>query len=308
MDKCELVIIGGGPAGLSAGIYAARAAIKTVLLERGIPGGLVIRAQHIENYPGFENGISGSELMAQMEKQARRFGLEIRFAGVKEIQPAGDEIILETDHGRISTRAIIVATGVEPNLLGVKGESEFTGRGVSYCATCDGAFFRGKRVAVVGGGDAAIEEAIFLTKFAERVFVIHRRGELRATKIIQQRAFVNPQIEFIWHSVVDEIQGGDLVESLVLRDVRDHKTTSLAVDGVFIYIGYRPNSNLVKDLVELDEKGYIITDENMHTSRPGVFAAGDIRQKLLRQVVTAVADGAIAAVAAEKYLEEMKLS
>ena len=152
MDKCELVIIGGGPAGLSAGIYAARAAIKTVLLERGIPGGLVIRAQHIENYPGFENGISGSELMAQMEKQARRFGLEIRFAGVKEIQPAGDEIILETDHGRISTRAIIVATGVEPNLLGVKGESEFTGRGVSYCATCDGAFFRGKRVAVVGGG------------------------------------------------------------------------------------------------------------------------------------------------------------
>jgi len=308
MEKCELVIIGGGPAGLSAGIYAARAAIKTVLLERGIPGGLVVSSQHIENYPGFESGISGPELMAQMEKQARRFDLEIRFADVWVIQPAGSEIILETDHGRISAGAIIVATGVQPNLLGVKGEFELTGRGVSYCATCDGAFFRGKRVAVVGGGDAAVEEAMFLTKFAERVFVIHRRGELRATKIIQQRAFTNPKIEFVWHSVVDEILGGDMVESLTVRDVRDHKTTSLDVDGVFIYVGYRPNSSLVEDLVELDEKGYIITDENMRTNRPGIFAAGDIRQKLLRQVVTAVADGAIAAVAAEKYLEEMKLS
>ncbi len=304
MDNFELVIIGGGPAGLSAGIYAARAAMKTVLLERGIPGGLVVSSQHIENYPGFESGISGPELMAQMEKQARRFGLEIRFADVGRIQPAGDEIILETDNGRIAAGALIVATGVQPNLLGVKGESELTGRGVSYCATCDGAFFRGKRVAVVGGGDAAVEEAMFLTKFAEKVFVIHRRGELRATKIIQQRAFDNPKIEFVWHSVVDEILGGDLVEALAVRDVRDHKKTSLDVDGVFIYVGYRPNSSLVKDMVELDEKGYIITDENMRTNLPGFFAAGDIRQKLLRQVVTAVADGAIAAVAAEKYLEE----
>lgn len=306
MNDRELVIIGGGPAGLSAGIYAARAAIKTVLLEQGVPGGLVISSMHIENYPGFENGISGPELMDQMEKQARRFGLEIMAANVEGIEPAEGKIILETGSGRFTAGALIVATGVQPNLLGVKGELEFTGRGVSYCATCDGAFFRGKRVAVVGGGDAAVEEAMFLTRFAEKVFVIHRRGELRATKIIQQRAFANPKIEFVWHSVVDEILGGDLVESLAVRDVRDQNKTSLEVDGVFIYVGYRPNSSLVKDLVEMDEKGYIITDENMRTICPGIFAAGDIRQKLLRQVVTAVADGAIAAVAAEKYLEEKK--
>ena len=201
------MIIGGGPAGLSAGIYAARAAIKTVLLERGIPGGLVVSSQHIENYPGFESGISGPELMAQMEKQARRFDLEIRFADVWVIQPAGSEIILETDHGRISAGAIIVATGVQPNLLGVKGEFELTGRGVSYYATCDGAFFR-KRVAVVG---TQLWKSHFLTKFAERVFVIHRQVE--ATRLSSKRAFTNPKIEFVWHSVVDEILGGDMVES-----------------------------------------------------------------------------------------------
>lgn len=304
MNKSELVIIGGGPAGLSAGIYASRAAIKTVLLERGVPGGLVVNSQHIENYPGFEGGISGPELMAQMEKQARRFGLEILPTNVVGIKSVGHNIVLETDRGELSSGALIVATGAQPNLLGVKGETELTGRGVSYCATCDGAFFRGKRVAVVGGGDAAVEEAIFLTKFAEKVYIIHRRGELRATRIIQHRAFDNSKIEFVWHSVVDEIQGGDLVETAIIRDVRNNESTSLNVDGVFIYVGYRPNSSLVKDVVKLDERGYIITDENMRTTQPGVFAAGDVRQKLLRQVVTAVADGAIAAVAAEKYLEE----
>ncbi len=304
MEKKELVIIGSGPSGLSAGIYASRAEVKTVLLERGVPGGLVVSTETIENYPGFSNGISGYELMTQMENQARRFGLEVISTNVKHIKPVKNEFIVKTDNGEISAGAVIIATGANPQLLGVKGETDYIGRGVSYCATCDGAFFRGKKVAVVGGGDAAVEGATFLTRFAEKVFIIHRRGELRATKIVQKKAFKNPKIEFVWHSVVDEVYGTDTVEALLVRDVRNNEKTRLNVDGVFIYIGQRPNSGLVQDIVTLDEKGYIITDENMQTSQPGVFAAGDVRKKLLRQVVTAVADGAIAAVAAGKHLEE----
>ncbi|SFG77321.1 thioredoxin reductase (NADPH) [Desulfotomaculum arcticum] len=303
MEKKDLVIIGGGPAGLSAGIYASRAAMNTVLLEQGISGGLVVSTDSIENYPGFAESISGPELMGQMESQARRFGLEIASTNVEKIVPGEKEFVVKSDDGEIAAGAVIIATGAQPRLLGVCGESEYTGRGVSYCATCDGAFFRGKRVAVVGGGDAAVEEAIFLTRFAQKVYIIHRRGELRATKVVQQRAFENEKIEFIWHSVVDEIHGADTVEAVLIKDVRTGAKTQLNVDGTFIYVGYRPSSGLVKNLVKLDEKGYIITDENMLTSFPGIFAAGDVRQKLLRQVVTAVADGAIAAVAAEKYLE-----
>ncbi len=306
MDKRDLVIIGGGPAGLTAGIYASRAAIDTVLLERGIPGGLVISTNMIENYPGFSEGISGPELMIQMEKQAGRFGCQILSADVEKIETSDNGFCLKTSAGEIITGAIILAAGAQPQMLGVKGEREFIGRGVSYCATCDGAFFRNKRVAVIGGGDAAIEEAIFLTKFAEKVFVIHRRGELRATKILQQRSFQNQKIEFIWHGVADEILGKSLVESIRVKDVRDSSMTLLSVDGVFIYVGNKPNSFLLKDLAETDEKGYIVTDDHMQTSRKGIFAAGDVRRKLLRQVVTAVADGATAAFAAEKYLEGLK--
>lgn len=306
MVKRELVIIGGGPAGLAAGIYAARADIDTVLLERGVPGGLVVSTESIENYPGFADGIGGPELMTQMENQARRFGLEISFANVENIRPVEKRFIVNTDSGEIQAGAVIIATGAHPQLLGVKGEAEFTGRGVSYCATCDGAFFRGKKVAVVGGGDAAVEEAVFLTRFAEKVFIVHRRGELRATKAVQKKAFENSKIEFVWHSVVDEILGTDTVEAVLIRDVRNGEKRLLNVDGAFIYVGHKPNSGLVKDLVKMNEKGYIITDENMLTSYPGIFAAGDVRQKLLRQVVTAVADGAVAAVAAEKYLEQQK--
>lgn len=308
INKRELVIIGGGPAGLTAGIYAARASMDTVLLERGIPGGLVISTHFIENYPGFSEGISGPELMEQMEKQARRFGLDILSANVEEIDILDKEFSLKTGQGEIITEAIVVASGVQPQLLGVPGEKELTGRGVSYCATCDGAFFRGKTVAVVGGGDAAIEEAIFLTRFAEKVYVIHRRGELRATKILQHRAFENPRIVFVWHSVVDEIQGNKTVEGIIVRDVRDKSITTINLNGVFIYVGNRPNSSLVKDIAKINNQGFIITDENMMTSQQGIFAAGDVRQKLLRQVVTAVADGAIAAFAAEKYLTEKRAS
>ncbi len=304
MEQRELVIIGGGPAGLSAGIYASRAEVGTVLLERGIPGGLVINTENIENYPGFSNGINGYELITQMENQARRFGLEIyNNNNVNYIVPAEDNYLIKTGRSEILTKTIIIATGATPRQLGIPGESKYTGRGVSYCATCDGAFFRNQKVAVIGGGDAAVEEAIFLTRLVERVYLIHRRGELRATKFIQKKAFNNPKIEFIWHSIVEEIHGTDTVNSLTIKDVRNGNQKSLDVNGVFIYIGYQPNSQLVQEIVNLDDKGYIITDENMLTTHPGLFAAGDIRKKLLRQIITAVADGAIAAVAAEKYLE-----
>ncbi|MDD3652990.1 MAG: thioredoxin-disulfide reductase [Desulfotomaculaceae bacterium] len=304
MKQRDLVIIGGGPAGLTAGIYAARAALNTVLLERGVPGGLVVSTESIENYPGFIEGINGAELMSRMEDQARRFGLEIASFDVNGLYPSGNKFIIKTSSGDITAGAIIIATGVEPSQLHVKGEAELIGRGVSFCATCDGPFFRGKRVAVVGGGDAAVEEAVYLTKFAEKVLIVHRRGELRATRVVQQKAFDNAKVEFIWHNVIDEIHGDDTVEAVTVKDVRDGKKNLIPVDGAFIYVGNVPVSGLVKDLVKLNEQGYIITDENMHTSHPGIFAAGDVRDKLLRQVVTAMADGAIAAVAAEKHLEK----
>ncbi len=306
MDKKDLVIIGGGPAGLTAGIYASRADVGTVLIERGVPGGLVMSTHYIENYPGFGEGVGGPELMIQMEKQARRFGLEFSSSHVNSIEAKNQKLIVYTDSGDIAARAVIIATGAQPQLLKVSGERELTGRGVSYCATCDGAFFRGKKVAVVGGGDAAVEEAMFLTRFAARVFIIHRRDELRATKVVQKKAFKNHKIEFIWNNVVEEITGKDAVEGVLVRNVRSGEKKLLDVEGVFIYVGSSPNSALVKETVMLDDKGYILTDENMLTTCKGIYAAGDVRNKLLRQVVTAVADGAVAAVAAEKYLEEMK--
>lgn len=304
MEQRDLVIIGGGPAGLAAGIYAARAARHTILLERAMPGGLVVNTESIENYPGFTEGIDGFELMSRMEAQARRFGLEIAFADVSKLLPAGNKFMIKTSGGEISAGAVIMATGVRPRQLHVQGETELIGRGVSFCATCDGPFFRGKRVVVVGGGDAAVEEAVYLTKFAEKVFIVHRRDALRATKVVQQKAFDNAKVEFIWHHVIDEIHGEGTVKAVTLKDVRDGKKNLIPVDGAFIYVGNVPVSGLVKDLVQLNDHGYIITNENMQTSRPGIFAAGDVRVKLLRQVVTAVADGAVAAVVAEKYLSE----
>ncbi len=302
----DLIIVGGGPAGLAAGIYAGRARLDVLLLERGMPGGLAATTEVIENYPGFPEGIGGPELAGLMVAQAQRFGLEIKNTHVEQISCSDRYFTVRTEDGVFQGRAVILATGAEPQLLNVPGEEELRGRGVSYCATCDGAFFRGKTVAVVGGGDAAVEEAIFLTRFARKVLVIHRRDELRATKVVQQRAMENPQIEFVWNTVVEEIQGKSTVEGLRVKNVRTGETRALSVDGVFIYVGQQPASRLVEELAELDAHGYVLADENMRTSCPGLFAAGDVRKKLLRQVVTAVADGAIAAVAAEKYIEEMK--
>lgn len=301
----DVVIIGGGPAGLTAGLYASRARLKTLLVEKGLPGGLVTTTEWVENYPGFEEGILGAELAQKMEKQAQRFGLEIVQGSVNGINCTErvKKILLEDDKS-FDAKSIIITTGANPRLLQIEGENEFRGRGVSYCATCDGAFYRGKKIAVVGGGDSAVQESIFLTKFAETVYVVHRRDQLRAEKILQERAMGNTRIRFIWNSVVEKINGNDGVSSLDIRNVKTGERSALHVDGIFIYIGYNPNTELLSGLLALDENRYIVTNENMATSVPGVFAAGDVRSKPLKQIATAVGDGATAAMAAEKYVEE----
>jgi len=301
----DVVIIGGGPAGLTAGLYTARARLKSLLIEKGLPGGLVTTTEWVENYPGFEEGIMGVELAQKMEKQAVKFGLEIIQGTVMDISSSKKikGISLEGDL-HYEAKTIILATGAHPRLLKIEGEDEFRGRGVSYCATCDGAFYKGKKIAVVGGGDSAVQEAIFLTKFAEMVYVIHRRDQLRAEKILQERAFSNPKIKFIWNSVPEKISGDDGVNALHIRNLKACENSVLDVQGVFIYIGYNPNTEFLKGLVDLDENNYIITDKNMAASTPGIYAAGDVRNKPLKQIATAVGDGATAAMAAVKYIEE----
>lgn len=302
----DLIIIGGGPAGLSAAIYGARARLDTVVVEKMYAGGQAAITDRIENYPGFVEGIGGMELTEAMKMQAERFGAKFVNGEVQKIIPKEDgfEVVLKNE--QLKAKAVILAMGAEARKLMVKGEKEFTGRGVSYCATCDGAFYTDRKVVVVGGGDSAIEEAIYLTKFAESVTVIHRRNELRATKILQERAFSNEKIKFLWDSVVEEIRGKDAVEEIVVKNIKTGEKNIYPTDGVFVAIGWEPNSEIVKDLVKLNERGYIVTDENMATNVPGIFAAGDIREKALRQVITAAADGAIAAVSAEKYIEEKR--
>jgi thioredoxin reductase (NADPH) len=302
----DVIIVGGGPAGLTAGLYTARARLKCLLIERGLVGGLVTTTELIENYPGFEDGIMGAELAQKMQAQATKFGLEIIQDTVKRISISDNKIKeIHLESGKtLSARAVIIATGANPRPLKVEGEDKFRGRGVSYCATCDGAFFKDEKIAVVGGGNSAIQEAIFLTKFAQKVYVIHRRDALRAVRILQERAFANPKIEFIWNSVVEKIIGDSTVKGVEIRNVKTGERSVLDVQGVFIYIGYIPNTEFITGLANLDEQNYIITDENMATSAPGIFAAGDVRAKSLKQIATAVGDGATAAVSAEKYIEE----
>jgi len=299
----DVIIVGGGPAGLSASLYAARALLSVLVIELGLPGGQAFNTDAIANYPGFPGEITGPELTQRMEEQARSFGAEFVTAEVTQFAPEQRVWACTTTEGVFRSKTLIVAAGAAPRRLAVPGEAEFTGAGVSYCATCDGAFYRQKEVVVVGGGDAAIQEAIFLTRFADRVTVVHRRDELRATAVLREKAFRNGKIDFRWNTVLEEITGSTKVEAVVLRDVTGGKVETFKTDGVFIYVGTRPNTDFLPAEIKRDRQGYIITDAAMETGLPGVFAAGDIRQKLLRQIVTAVSDGATAAVAAADYVD-----
>lgn len=304
MEKYDVAIIGAGSAGLSAAIYAARGGLKTVVFEKALIGGQIVLTTEIENYPGFEESLSGFELIEKMKLQALKFGAVIKEENVKGLAVEGLCKIVETDETTYRAKALIFATGAHPRKLNIPGEDKFTGRGVSYCATCDGALYRNKTVAVIGGGDSAVEEAMFLTKFASKVYIIHRRDQLRAVYAIQQRAFKNDKIEFIFDTVIQEINGENNVESLTLFNKKTDKTSKIQVNGIFIYVGIIPNNELIESRVNLDNQGFIKTDDEMHTIIPGFYAAGDIRSKSLRQVVTATNDGAIAAFNAEKWIQK----
>jgi thioredoxin reductase (NADPH) len=298
----DIVIIGGGPAGLSAGIYTARARLDSLLVERGMVGGQILNTEWVENYPGFPEGVSGFDLTQSMHQQATKFGLKTLTAEVTGVGITAKEKTVQTTQGDFAARAIIVASGSERQKLGVPGEAEYTGKGVSYCATCDGAFFRDKAVAVVGGGNAAITEAMELVKFASQITVIHRRDELRATKILQEKAFAEPKIKVLWDSVVEEILGETFVNKVRVRNVKSKEESTLDVSGVFMSIGFRPNTGFLNGILALDDIGAIVANEKMETSVPGVYAVGDIRSNSIRQVISAAGDGATAAVNAEKYI------
>jgi len=304
-DPYELIIIGGGPAGLSAGMYAARSRLPTLLIERAMPGGQIVNAELVENYPGFPEGISGAELASLMERQATKYGLEISVAEVDGIEVAGEQKTVRTSEGQYHAKALIIAGGSEHSKLGVPGEEELRGRGVSYCATCDGAFFRDQVIAVVGGGNIALSDALFLTRFASKVVVIHRRDQLRATRILQERAFAQPKIEFLWDTVVKSIEGNSEVRQLRLMNVKTEAEALLEVSGVFIAVGLRPNTGYLEGVLALSPEGFILVNEQMETGVPGVYAAGDIRAGSPRQVSSAVGDGATAAISAERYLSSI---
>lgn len=305
----DVVVIGAGPAGMTAGLYAGRAMLRTIVLERGAPGGELLNTELIEDYPGFET-IEGWDLAQKFAAHADKFGANIQNANVDRVKRLDDGTFeTTTDNGdTYRSPTVIITAGGTPVKLGVPGEAEYAGKGVSYCAVCDGAFFKGHTIAVVGGGDAACEEADYLTRYADKVYLIHRRHEFRASKIVQKRVFENPKIEVIWDTVVDRIEGDDkgLVQHLVLRNVHSGAGSTLPVTGIFVFIGFKPNTGIIADHVEHDATGYLITDWNMQTSIPGLFAAGDVRVQLTRQVTTAVGDATTAAVAAEKYLTALR--
>jgi thioredoxin reductase (NADPH) len=302
----DVAIIGGGPAGLTAGIYAGRGQLDTIILEKGLPGGQIAQTEEVENYPGFDSAVSGPELSQRMVKQAEKFGARILMEEVEALDGDADRGFrvrgYEADY---HARAVILATGANPRKLGIPGEDRFYGRGVSTCATCDGFFYRGKRVVVVGGGDAAVEEGMFLTKFADEVTVVHRRDELRANKAAQERAFANPKMRWVWDTVAEEVLGDDdVVTGLRVRSVKDGSTRVLPADGVFVYIGHEPNTAFLDGFVELRDSGYVAVREEIYTSVEGVFAAGDISDEIYRQLGTSVGAGTRAAMTAERWLAE----
>lgn len=304
-EEYKVIIIGGGPAGLTAGLYSSRAGIKTLLIEKGILGGQIVNVERIENYPGFPDGVSGYELTESMHRQALKYGLEVLIDEVNTVQNEGKRKVIRTTQSNFTTNAVIIAGGCQRRKLGVPGEDRFTGKGVSYCATCDGPLFRDEVVAIVGGGNAALTEALALSKFASSVKVIHRRQQLRATQILQKKAFAEPKIEFLWNTIVTEIDGDNIVARLKLKEITTDKTSTLKVAGIFVAIGSIPNTNYLKGIVPLDETGYIITNELMETKIPGIFAAGDIRYNSPKQLITAAGDGATAALSAERFLKEL---
>ena len=307
----DLIILGAGPAGLSAALYAGRACLKTLLIEKAMPGGQITLTNDIENYPGqMLEGESGFSLTERMGQQADRFGVERAYDEITAIDLTGEDKVLTGMSGEYRAKTVILATGAHPKPIGCENEAAFTGRGISFCATCDGMFFRDMDVYVVGGGDSAVEEAIFLTRFARKVTIIHRRDQLRAVKTIQERAFANEKIDFLWNTVVEKVDGDAALSEMTVRNVVTGETTVIRANeadgafGLFGFVGFAPNTALFEGAVDM-ERGYIVTDEDMHTNIPGVFAAGDLRVKSLRQVITAAADGAIAAMQAAKYIEKM---
>ena len=307
MDKIyDTVIIGAGAAGLTAGIYASRANMDTVLLEKFVPGGQAALTAFVENFPAFPDGISGYELMDKMRKQATDFGLEIKTSEVTSIIKTDDTFSIKTTLDEIQTRTIIICTGVRPRKLNVPGEKEFFGKGISTCATCDGAFYRNIEVAVIGGGDSAIDEGIYLTRFASGVHIVHRRDQFRALHSLVNKADENPKIQFHKDTIVLSVNGTKSVESLTMKNVKTNEESVLPVAGVFLYIGLIPNSEMFRGFLELDDQGFIVADKNLGTSVPGIFAAGDVRDTPLRQIITAAGDGAIAAHSAGKYIENLE--
>lgn len=302
----DLIIIGAGPAGLAAGIYAARNNQDVVLLEKLSPGGQVLTTDLVENYPGFPDGIGGFELMAGIGKQAERFGLKVLSHEVQGVDFKNQRKRLSLASGSMEASSVIITTGAQPRKLGIEGEALLTGKGVSYCGTCDGPFYRDVEIAIIGGGDTAVQEAVFLTRFASRVHVIHRRDELRATKIIQERAFANEKIEFIWDTIPLSIEGEAGVERLKLRNVKTSEESTLNVEGVFVLVGTIPVTEFLKDAVDMDDQGFINVDRRQETNVPGVFAAGDVTSETPRQIATAVGEGVTAILSAEEYLEDQE--
>jgi thioredoxin reductase (NADPH) len=302
----DIVVVGGGPAGLTAGLYLCRARIDTVLLEQQLTGGQAVNSPLIENYPGFPDGISGADLLEKIKAQVDKFDLEIKtFSGVERLWLDGNDKVLSLESGELRARSVIVASGRSPRKMGIPGEDEYTGRGISYCATCDAPLFKEKVVMVIGGGDAAVEEALHLARFASRVILVHRRDELRASGYLQERALSEPRMEFMWNSQVVEIKGNAVVESALVENVVTGDRTQVEVSGIFFYVGNVPNTGFLTDVVELDDGGYVTTDDRLEASVPGIFAAGDVRAGNFKQVIIAAAEGALASAGAMRFLENI---
>ncbi len=308
MDKeFDVIIVGAGPTGMTAGIYTGRAGLKTLLIERLSPGGQIATTSTVENYPGFPEGIEGPDLSDQMEAHAKKYGVVSLSSEVHKVRLDGLDRVLDTDDGEFTAKALIITSGADHVRLGVPGEMEYMGKGVSNCAVCDGAFFTDSPVAVVGGGDAALDEGLYLTRYASKVSLIHRRDQLRAGKILQERAFSNPKMEFVWDTVVESINGNGIVSSATLKNMKTGAASTLDVEGIFIYIGLAPNTDFLQDLLDMDPGKHLLVNARMETKVPGIFAAGDVRARAARQVVSAAGDGATAGITARRYLESLQV-